>query len=165
VPLISIKKRTLIIGSSDLVDGTPILDIKPYIPTVDAFPEASMGWLSEVERELAEEARFIVTVAPLAEEQLLWLREAWNVEFIEKAKSLLARDPTPHRTRRIKRYNGELFEIGCGPWRTVFSVQDEAVTITKILSGYPPSVLYRNPSEWVPDQEAQIAFRDRWPEP
>ena len=29
----------------DLVDGTPVLDIKPYIPYADAFPEAGAGWL------------------------------------------------------------------------------------------------------------------------
>jgi hypothetical protein len=154
-----------VIGSSDLVDGTPILDIKPYIPTVDAFPDASMGWLADVEKELSEEARYHVTLAPLAEEQLTWLKENWNLEFIEKAQQLLARDPTPHRTRRIKRYDSEHLEIGCGPWRAVFSVQDRTVTITKIVSGYAPSVLYFDKSEWVPDQEAQIAFREKWPEP
>ena len=29
----------------DCVDGTPLLDIKPYLPTTDAEPAASMGWL------------------------------------------------------------------------------------------------------------------------
>jgi tRNA (Thr-GGU) A37 N-methylase len=29
----------------DLLDGTPILDIKPYMPTIDAWPEAGHGWL------------------------------------------------------------------------------------------------------------------------
>lgn len=29
----------------DLLDGTPILDIKPYIPTIDAWPDAGHGWL------------------------------------------------------------------------------------------------------------------------
>ena len=29
----------------DLLDETPILDIKPYLPIVDAWPEASHGWL------------------------------------------------------------------------------------------------------------------------
>lgn len=30
----------------DCVDGTPLLDIKPYLPTTDAEPNATMGWLS-----------------------------------------------------------------------------------------------------------------------
>ena len=30
----------------DCLDGTPLLDIKPYLPTTDAEPAASMGWLA-----------------------------------------------------------------------------------------------------------------------
>ncbi len=30
----------------DCVDGTPLLDIKPYLPTTDAVPDAAMGWLA-----------------------------------------------------------------------------------------------------------------------
>jgi len=30
----------------DCVDGTPLLDIKPYLPTTDSEPGATMGWLS-----------------------------------------------------------------------------------------------------------------------
>lgn len=29
----------------DCVDGTPLIDIKPYLPTTDCEPGASMGWL------------------------------------------------------------------------------------------------------------------------
>jgi len=31
----------------DCLDGTPLLDIKPYLPSTDAEPGASMGWLAE----------------------------------------------------------------------------------------------------------------------
>ena len=33
----------------DLLDGTPVLDIKPYVPYADAFPHASAGWIDELE--------------------------------------------------------------------------------------------------------------------
>jgi tRNA-Thr(GGU) m(6)t(6)A37 methyltransferase TsaA len=29
----------------DLLDGTPVLDLKPYVPYADAFPDAKAGWL------------------------------------------------------------------------------------------------------------------------
>lgn len=35
------------VGGVDLIDGTPVLDIKPYIPYADAIPDASAGWASE----------------------------------------------------------------------------------------------------------------------
>lgn len=36
----------LLVRNLDCVDGTKLLDIKPYLPTTDAEPDASMGWLS-----------------------------------------------------------------------------------------------------------------------
>jgi tRNA-Thr(GGU) m(6)t(6)A37 methyltransferase TsaA len=35
------------VGGLDLLDGTPVLDIKPYIPYADSIPEANAGWASE----------------------------------------------------------------------------------------------------------------------
>jgi tRNA (Thr-GGU) A37 N-methylase len=32
----------------DLLDGTPVLDIKPYLPFCDSFPEARAGWIDEL---------------------------------------------------------------------------------------------------------------------
>jgi tRNA-Thr(GGU) m(6)t(6)A37 methyltransferase TsaA len=36
----------LLVRYLDCVDGTPLLDIKPYLPTTDAEPDAAMGWLA-----------------------------------------------------------------------------------------------------------------------
>ena len=33
----------------DLLDGTPVLDIKPYVPYCDSFPRARAGWIDELE--------------------------------------------------------------------------------------------------------------------
>jgi len=39
-------QATLKLRYLDCVDGTPLLDIKPYLPTTDCEPDASMGWLA-----------------------------------------------------------------------------------------------------------------------
>jgi len=39
---------TLAVRYLDCADGTPLLDIKPYLRTVDAEPEASLGWLAPI---------------------------------------------------------------------------------------------------------------------
>ncbi|HYZ22269.1 MAG TPA: tRNA (N6-threonylcarbamoyladenosine(37)-N6)-methyltransferase TrmO [Rhodopila sp.] len=36
----------LLVRFLDCVDGTPLLDIKPYLPTTDSEPGAAMGWLA-----------------------------------------------------------------------------------------------------------------------
>lgn len=46
--LVSVRGREIVIAEHDLLDGTPVLDIKPYIPYCDAFPGARAGWVDNV---------------------------------------------------------------------------------------------------------------------
>ena len=73
----------LIVSGADLMDGTPIYDIKPYLPGVDAHPEATDGFVGSHRQELLD-----VEIAPelasrLSADQLATLRE------------ILAQDPRP----------------------------------------------------------------------
>jgi tRNA (Thr-GGU) A37 N-methylase len=36
--------RVLHLAEVDMVDGTPVLDVKPFVPDFDNRPEASKGW-------------------------------------------------------------------------------------------------------------------------
>ena len=47
VELVRVEGRALVVRGLDLLDGTPVLDIKPYVAAFDAFPEASAGWLED----------------------------------------------------------------------------------------------------------------------
>ena len=166
VQLIEIKGRKLILGACDLVEGTPVFDIKPYIPAYDAFPEAKAGWIDDVDAAMAAPAIYRVTFSALAEAQAVWLQTGWQIDFRDRVIELLGRDPTPHRTRRITSRRGtEWFLIGCGAWRVVFAVRDREVTVQALEPGYPQRFL-NDPArvEGLPDRAAQLAFLDRWPE-
>jgi tRNA-Thr(GGU) m(6)t(6)A37 methyltransferase TsaA len=45
VRLVRREGRVLYVEGMDVLDGTPLLDVKPYAPPFDAFPEATLGWL------------------------------------------------------------------------------------------------------------------------
>lgn len=47
VRLLKIEQNVLYIRGVDVVDGTPLLDIKPYVPTFDAVEALSTGWLEK----------------------------------------------------------------------------------------------------------------------
>jgi tRNA (adenine37-N6)-methyltransferase len=47
VRLIERKGDRLILDEVDLLDGTPILDIKPYVPEYDSYPSERTGWIGE----------------------------------------------------------------------------------------------------------------------
>jgi len=59
VRLLSRQGTTLHVAGLDVLDGTPLLDIKPYVPQFDAYPGSKAGWFDATreDRRLAD-ARF-----------------------------------------------------------------------------------------------------------
>jgi tRNA-Thr(GGU) m(6)t(6)A37 methyltransferase TsaA len=51
VELVRVEGVNLHVRGVDLLDGTPILDIKPYVPYADAFPTSRAGWIDELAPE------------------------------------------------------------------------------------------------------------------
>ena len=49
VELVAVGDGVLQVRGIDLLDGTPILDIKPYVPYADAFPGARAGWIDAID--------------------------------------------------------------------------------------------------------------------
>jgi tRNA-Thr(GGU) m(6)t(6)A37 methyltransferase TsaA len=46
VGLLRREGNRLMVSGTDVLDGTPLLDIKPYVSRFDSFPEASEGWFA-----------------------------------------------------------------------------------------------------------------------
>jgi len=162
VRLFSIKKSVLEIGPCDLVDGTPILDLKPYLPSYDSFPNSATGWWSDFMAAEAARGPTQVTIDPLARAQLDWLAQNWQIEFESRMIEILSRDPSPHRTRRIRNRRGGGFDIACGAWRAVFACAEGVATVTAIEPAFPPTFLKDSARTRIPDREAQVAFLRKW---
>lgn len=43
--IVSVRGREVVVAEHDLLDGTPVLDLKPYVPYCDAHPAARAGWV------------------------------------------------------------------------------------------------------------------------
>lgn len=56
--LTGVEGRSLHVLGIDLLDGTPVLDIKPYVPYADAFPDARAGWLDALSQPMTAPDRF-----------------------------------------------------------------------------------------------------------
>lgn len=48
VRLLGIEGNIVKIGEVDILDGTPLLDIKPYVPAYDNYPVTRVGWIDQV---------------------------------------------------------------------------------------------------------------------
>lgn len=57
VRLLRVRGGVLYVEDVDILDGTPLLDIKPYVPELDCYPASKAGWLNESKsrRRLADE--------------------------------------------------------------------------------------------------------------
>jgi tRNA-Thr(GGU) m(6)t(6)A37 methyltransferase TsaA len=78
----------------DLIDGTPVLDVKPYLPYADSFPNASSGWASE------EIKRYEVHWDRSAYESLMSLAPS-NFETLKSMiEDVLCLDPRPAFQKR-----------------------------------------------------------------
>jgi tRNA-Thr(GGU) m(6)t(6)A37 methyltransferase TsaA len=53
VRLIGIQGNIIDIEDVDILDGTPLLDIKPYVPAFDSYCEAKAGWLDATSRHVS----------------------------------------------------------------------------------------------------------------
>lgn len=54
VRLLRIEKRRLHLGEHDLLDGTPVLDVKPYLPYCDSVPDAVTGFVAGLDPGAAD---------------------------------------------------------------------------------------------------------------
>jgi tRNA (adenine37-N6)-methyltransferase len=109
------------LGGVDLVDGTPIIDIKPYVPYSDSLPQALGGFAAE------EPATLPVVFTDAALEQLKNDSNAYQQTVI---REVLAQDPRPaYKKNKIdtKEYAVHLFNFD-----VKFTVQDDLVTVTSI---------------------------------
>ncbi len=74
----------LVISGADMMDGTPVYDIKPYLPFADSIPHARAGFAGEHEKDALQ------VVFPEN------LRCAFTLEQQKTLSSLLSQDPRPH---------------------------------------------------------------------
>lgn len=122
----------------DMLDGTPVLDIKPYVAYADAFPDASQGWLQP-----PRDPRTACTVVfdALAERQLVWIAERSTVPLRERIVAVLALGAAPHPYRRIRALRDGQLQLAVHDWRVRFSVAATEVTVHEIRTGYRPAQL------------------------
>lgn len=157
VRLISISGREIMIGDHDLLDQTPILDIKPYLPHIESIPNAKYGWIEE---RNANRKNFDITWDGLASEQMQWLKKFYDIDFSSHAENILRHSPYPHPYNRItEKENGKLI-FSYQDWRLLFEVNDNQVLIRYLFSGYTWDVLKNDTS--IHNREVHERFYQKW---
>jgi SAM-dependent methyltransferase len=127
----------LYVRDVDLLDGTPILDIKPYVAYTDAFPESGSGWLAAADPRPTWEVGF----SPLAATQVAWITARSALPLRERIAASLGLGPQPHPYRRIRRSKDGRLQLAVQDWRVDFRVEGQTVEVLALRSGYRQSQL------------------------
>ncbi len=115
VKLERVEKGELIVSGVDLLDGTPIYDIKPYLPFADAIPDAVGGYADGFEdyRLDVEFPEDLLATLPADKQQA--------------AIDCLAQDPRPSYQQDERRYS-----MAFAGYDIRFFVKDDTVFVTEI---------------------------------
>lgn len=103
------------VAGADLMDGTPIFDIKPYLPYADSHPEALSGFAPDAGRTLRVE-------------YLPGTREKIPPEKLAALSGVLANDPRP----RYQEDPARLYGLRFGEQNIKFTVDGERLTVTEV---------------------------------
>lgn len=112
------KGTVLHVAGADLMDGTPIYDIKPYIPYADCKPDASGGFTDRAGSYLLQ----VEFPAPLLE----ILPEEKRAAALE----LLSHDPRPSYQRKP----GRIYGLTFAGFDIRFTVEEDVLTVTDVTS-------------------------------
>lgn len=108
--------KVLIVSGADMMDGTPIFDIKPYLPFADSHPEAEDGFAGKKFGENLE---------------LIFPNELLELIPDNKREALceiLRQDPRPHYINDPER----LFGFAFSGFEIRFSVEDSTLTVREV---------------------------------
>ena len=105
------------VAGADLMDGTPIFDIKPYVPYSDSFPDASGGFTDTAED-------FILDVV-FPDSLLKLLPESKQ----QAAIGVLSHDPRPSYQRKP----GRVYGLNFAGFDIRFSVEEKTLTVCELV--------------------------------
>ena len=154
VRLLGIDGNRLHVGQHDLLDGTPVLDIKPYLPYADAFPDAGAGWVDDCEDQV-----YALELAAEALAQLEWVAVHAGWDLINFLKVQLRTDPTDAKRKRIVEVDGA-YRIAFRTWRVDYSVdwQQRRIDVFAVASGYSAADLAEGTADKYQDKAVHRAF-------
>ncbi len=115
----------------DMLDGTPVLDIKPYIPVADSFPDSPLGWLPEGRL-------FQVDFTDEVMAEILLLKELSGLDLEAFARLQLGRSPLDRSRKRVEELAPGRYSIGCRTWKLLFELDEDGgrVAVYDLQSNY-----------------------------
>ncbi len=147
---------SIYVKGHDILDGTPILDIKPYLPYADSFPKAKTGWIEGV-----DQSAFNVEYNEHVQSQIKFLMSNGEPNIKEFFITQLTYEPTNAKKKRVVQADDNTWVIAYRTWRATFVINDKKITVTNIFSGYSEAELAL-PLDQYQDKSLHKRFRSMY---
>ncbi len=163
VKLERIDGLNIYISESDILDGSPVIDIKPYLPYSDSFPDAKTGWVKNTIDEIYE-----VLYSEKALSQMEWLNSNYQINL--KSFTLLQLEfcPADNSRKRISVNEPDeiipRYTLSYRTWRIFFDVDESTreVFIREVCSAYSNAEMQNLLNDKYEDKMIHKAFRERF---
>lgn len=155
VELERVEGRDIFIRNFDMLDLTPVIDIKPYIPAADSFPDARTGWLEEAHAE-----RFILDFDECVQIKNRVITAEGGPDLINFCEVQLSFSPLDASRRRLYELPDGNWEIGCRTWRILFAVDEDKrlVRVQNVRTNFTASDLAPDAPDRYGDLELHRKF-------
>jgi len=130
VKLEKVEGLKIYISEFDLLDKTPILDIKPYLPYTDSFPDVKTGWVEDRNNEI-----YTINISKSLDKELKSILVNYNDNLKNYIKVQLQFEPENDFRKRIDKTD-DFYTLSFRRWRVNYIVDNinKTVEILKIYS-------------------------------
>ena len=158
VKIEKVGRREIVYSGADMLDGTPVVDIKPYIPEADAFPDAAIGW-----REAGEPEWEVQATAEFSE-QAAFINKICGLDLESFGMIQLANAPLDPSRKRIADLGNGNYALGCRTWRVIYTCQSDTsrVFLLQVRSNYQEDELLPGAQDRYQDKEFHRQFREKF---
>ncbi|MBR7128394.1 MAG: tRNA (N6-threonylcarbamoyladenosine(37)-N6)-methyltransferase TrmO [Lentisphaeria bacterium] len=159
VELVKVEGLKIYIRNFDLLDGTPILDIKPYISVADSFPDSRVAWLEEANKK---EYKLEFSIDFQKKSEFIYQKSKLDPQkFCEVQLSV---NPLDYRRKRLTEFENNLYVIAFRTWRIEFRIFEECkkILVQDIFSNYTIDELADSASDKYNDKKLHAEFREKF---
>lgn len=120
----------LLVSGADVLDGTPIYDIKPYLSFSDSHPDARNGFAEETKNYHLEVDWGMYSPDYLSKTDRQWTENGPKTDrqWVDEVEYILRQDPRPGYQNDPERE----YKMDYAGWRVTFKVRENKVIVRKI---------------------------------
>jgi len=153
VDVLKVEGNKIYVKNHDLLDGSPILDIKPYLAYSDCFQGIEPGWR-------IDETTYQIQFSDMAIDKMQFLDKNLRMNIQALLTEQLEAQPFYSKRKRIKALGEKRYVYAFRTWRFDLEVEDNKIYVQDIYSGYSKQDLLDLKSDPYLDKIIHQRFRD-----